>query len=57
MNAKDAKLKERIAQKRAEIKELQGKRAELRATGATSRASKPKRATRRGRSQQASATA
>jgi hypothetical protein len=60
MNAKDSKLKDRIAKKRAEIKELQGKRAELRGAGAaasTSRAAKPKRSTRRGRSQQASATA
>ena len=59
MNTKDSKLKERIAQKRAEIKELQGKRAELRASASTSRPAKPKakRSTRRSRSQQASAAA
>lgn len=59
MNAKDSKLKDRIAKKRAEIKELQEQRAGLRAAASTSRPAKPKpkRSTRRSRSQQASAAA
>lgn len=57
MNAKDSKLKDRIAKKRAEIKELQEKRAELRASASTSRPAKAKRSPRRSRSQQPSAAA
>lgn len=61
----DEKLKERIAKRRAEIKDLQAKRAELRASGGTARTSpaakpKAKRAPARrksGRSGQAQASA